>query len=238
MGDSLGDRMKGYERIQSLQAMRRTPLIIRLDGRAFHTFSQGLTKPFDPVLMDTMVAAAKVVAHEAQGFKLGYTQSDEVTLCLTDYDKLETQPWFGYDMFKLVSISAAVMTEAFNDLYPEKAKIKLHHPVFDSRAFSIPEDEVTNMFLWRAKDWERNSLSMYCRNFFSHNELKGKSRQEQHEMLHSIGKNWAEDLALREKNGTFIFRGGEEGFIHSDAYCARYSQINILVESTGVHTRA
>jgi hypothetical protein len=63
---------------------------------------------------------------------------------------------------------------------------------------------VANYFLWRAKDWERNSLTMYASGFFSHKQLHSKTKQDRHDMLHSIGKNWATDVDERSKNGTFF----------------------------------
>jgi tRNA(His) 5'-end guanylyltransferase len=196
-----------------------------------------MSKPFDGEFMEAMVEAAKITAHEAQGFKLGYVQSDEVTLCLSDYETLETQPWFGYDLFKIVSVSASIMTEAFSCVYPDKRKLLQFHPVFDSRAFSIPEDEIANMFLWRAKDWERNSLTMYCGHFFSHKEMHGQGRADQHEMLHSVGKNWTTDLSDRERNGTFILHDQDGVITDRSNIEPRYVPISEIIDHSGLHIR-
>jgi tRNA(His) 5'-end guanylyltransferase len=167
--------------------------------------------------MSAMVSSACDVAKEMQGFKVGYVQSDEATFCLTDYDRLETQGWFDYDLSKMVSISAALMSVRFN-LHPNimggsSAFGHVTSPwvVFNSRAFSVPPDDVVNAFLWRARDWERNSLQMYARAFFSHEQLLNKGRAGIHEMLHGIGKNWAMDLTDQERNGTFIFFNSPDG---------------------------
>jgi len=176
-----------------------------------------MQKPFDQYLISAMVSSACDVAKEMQGFKVGYVQSDEATFCLTDYDNLETQGWFDYDKAKMESISAALMSVAFNMHYQPGLFSPLAIPegiksaVFDSRAFSVPADDVVNTFLWRAKDWERNSLQMYARSFFSHKQLLNKGHGEIHEMLHGIGKNWATDLTPQERNGTFIFLHGRDG---------------------------
>ena len=197
----IGDRMKeNYEDRYRIKLTRRTPVIIRVDGKAFHTFTAGLDKPFDKDFMDDMVYAASQTSMEMQGFKMGYVQSDEASFLLTDYDDLDTDAWFDYSLSKLVSISAAYMTAFFN-------RWNLTFGIFDSRAFNVPMEEVANYFLWRARDWERNSLQMYCQANFSHKEMMNKNAAAQHEMLHSIGKNWAKDLTPREKNGTFIFKG-------------------------------
>jgi tRNA(His) 5'-end guanylyltransferase len=100
-----------------------------------------------------------------------------------------------------------------------------YEPVFDSRAFTVPTDDVVNAFLWRAKDWERNSLQMYCRAFFSHKELHLKKRDDMHEMLHSIGRNWARDLSDQEKNGTFII-STDDGNITRTDILPNYESIN------------
>lgn len=195
----LGDRIKRYEAVTNMHATRRMPLMIRVDGRAFHTFTRGMDRPFDQKIINAMVDAASAVAKEMQGFKAAYIQSDEATFCITDYDRIETEAWFDYDLFKVISISAAIMTANFiKHIGTDKS------PVFDSRAFSVPADDVVNAFLWRAKDWERNSLQMYSRAHFSHKQLHGKGRSDMHEMLHGIGRNWATDLTEQQKNGTFL----------------------------------
>ena len=196
---SLADRIKRYEKTFSYAAVHRMPVMIRVDGRAFHQLTRHLKRPFDSEFISAMVSAATEVAKDMQGFKCAYIQSDEASFCITDYDSLETQGWFDYDLSKMVSLSASLMTVHFNKAYPtDKA------PVFDSRAFTVPADDVVNAFLWRAKDWERNSLQMYSRAYFSHKTLHEKKRADMHEMLHGIGKNWAVDLTDQERNGTFL----------------------------------
>jgi tRNA(His) 5'-end guanylyltransferase len=207
MSDSLGDRIKtNYERPATRYLTRRTPVVIRLDGRAFHTFTRNFPKPFSVKFTDAMTISAMVVAGEAQGFKLGYVQSDEASFLLTDYDELQTQPWFGYKQSKIESVSASIMTAAFARCMRLAGVTDL--ATFDARAFNVPEDEVVNYFLWRAQDWARNSLSMYAQAHFSHQELQGKNAADIHEMLHSIDRNWATDLMDDERNGTFLTPGG------------------------------
>jgi len=196
---SLGDRIKKYEGVSRQYLTPRMPAIVRVDGRAFHTLTKNADKPFDKNIMESMVQAAVSVAQDMQGFKAAYIQSDEATFLLTDYDELETEGWFNYNLSKIVSISAAVMSVNFKRYYQCD-----EFPVFDSRAFNVPKEDVVNTFLWRAQDWERNSLQMYSRSFFSHKELHKKNREDMHNMLHDIDKNWTTDLTDMEKNGTFI----------------------------------
>lgn len=112
--DSLGDRMKGYEGVSRNFLTRRVPAIIRLDGKAFHTFTKGMEKPFDLVLTQAMQETMKYLCENIQGCVLGYTQSDEITLVLTDYATIQTDAWFGYNIQKMCSVSASMATMAFN----------------------------------------------------------------------------------------------------------------------------
>lgn len=194
---TLGDRMKEYESASKFKLTKKVPVILRLDGKAFHTFTRGL-QPFDYNITSSMLIGACAVMKEIQGAKLLYQQSDEVSILITDYDKPETEAWFDYNISKMNSVAASVMTAHFNRDYQGSLAY------FDCRCFNIPREDVVNYFLWRAKDWERNSLSMYCRKFFSAKQLHKKNRAEQHEMLHSINKNWTTDLCEQDRNGTFI----------------------------------
>ncbi|MHC4370213.1 MAG: tRNA(His) guanylyltransferase Thg1 family protein [Planctomycetota bacterium] len=204
--NALGNRMKAnYEQRYKIGLTRRTPVIIRVDGRAFHTLTRNCKRPFDADVMDSMIWGARQVLNLAQGAKLAYVQSDEASFLLTDYDGLQTEAWFGNDLCKIVSVSAALMTQGFNQAMQRRSPFS---PMgdFDSRAFNIPKAEVTNYFLWRAQDWARNSLSMYAGHYFSHSQMHKRNQDDLHEMLHGIEKNWTTDLTDREKNGTFVIR--------------------------------
>jgi tRNA(His) 5'-end guanylyltransferase len=201
MPDSLGDRMKqNYENRARYYLTRRTPVIVRVDGRAFHSLP--LKKPFDWKFVDAMILGALHVAGDMQGFKMGYVQSDEASFVMTDYDDLQTQGWFNYNKAKIESITASGMTAAVGRGLRLMGIKNL--AMFDARAFNIPESEVANYFLWRAMDWSHNSISMYAQSFFSHQELHKKSCADMHEMLHNIGCNWSTDLMDFTKNGIFI----------------------------------
>jgi tRNA(His) guanylyltransferase len=215
MSDSLGDRMKkNYEDIFRHFLTRRIPVIIRLDGKAFHTLTAKMHKPYDDDLRNMMVETMKCLCEEVQGCKAGYHQSDEISLLLTDFDELTTDAWFGYNIQKMVSVSASIATAEFNSMFSiYKDKDRISTPIFafsdqamfDSRCFNIPKEEVFNYFLWRQKDWERNSLSMLAQSLYSHKELHRKRRDEQHEMIHQKGHNWT-TLEEHWKEGTFYTR--------------------------------
>lgn len=213
--DSLGDRMKkNYEGPNRHFLTRRVPVIIRIDGRAFHTYTKSLEKPFSPYLTINMIESAKALFEE-QGCKLAYVQSDEASFLFTDYDDLNTEAWFGYNQSKLESVAASIFTAKFNsnNKFQQLAN-------FDARAFNVPREEVANYFLWRAKDWHRNSLQMYARSVFSHKELHNKDSNEIHEMLNLLNMNWA-DLHPQLKNGTFL-------------KLVRQKEISMLVETYDV----
>ena len=207
--DSLGDRMKSrYEDRSRFFLPRRSPVIIRVDGKAFHTFTKRCLRPFDAHLMDTMDHTAQLLCNEIQGSVCAFVQSDEISVLLCDYKKRDSDAWFDYNVQKMASIAAATATAGFNYYYGGHPDGKL--ATFDARCFSIPDlVEVTNYFVWRQKDCERNSLQMVAQNMFSHKELHGKSCAAMHEMLHSKGCNW-NNFTVREKRGGLIIPG-EQG---------------------------
>lgn len=224
MYDSLGDRMKtNYENVFRQTLIRRMPVIIRVDGKAFHTFTKGLKRPASSNFRECMLYAVKNTAEQMQGFKVAYTQSDEASFLLTDYDTHETSPWFGYVKSKLETIAASYMTLYFNQkvaqILPEKA---YSCPVFDARAFNVPKEEVTNYFLWRANDCSRNSMQMLAQANFSHKELQNKNTQQMNEMLYKIGVLISNEPQWF-RNGTF-YCGVEYNNIPNN-----YERINELV---------
>jgi tRNA(His) guanylyltransferase len=205
---TLGDRVKRYEAAYRPRFTPRSCLIIRVDGRAFHTFTRGCDRPFDLKIIEAMVHATKKAGRGMQGFKLAYTQSDEATFLLTDFDNFETEGWFDYELNKVVSISASLFTAHFNDWYGALIG-RTCVAQFDSRAFVVPTDDWPNVFIWRQRDWERNSVQMFAQAHFSHKQLQGKKHPEIHDMLHEKGENWAL-LDDQLKNGTFVTPAGGE----------------------------
>ena len=199
---NIGDRIKKYEWASRTTLLPRSYIVLRVDGKAFHTFTRGMKRPFDEVLIEAMVKAGEMVAKEMMGFKLGYHQSDEFTFVLTDTDTYESQYWFDGEVQKLCSVTASMFGAYFNKIMGGTEAI------FDCRAFNVPIEDVPNVFIWRQRDWERNSLQMFARSFFSHKELHNKGHEEIHEMLHIKNENWA-NLKDVYKNGTFITKSAE-----------------------------
>lgn len=233
--DDLGTRMKeNYEDVFKTRLMKRTPVAIRIDGKAFHTFTRGFEKPFDEVLSSSMQNTMKYLCENIQGCVLGYTQSDEITLILVDYKKLDSSAWFDYEVQKLCSVSASMATMAFNYYfqdtlmetfnpndyahlpYCDKKMDKEHGffkmAMFDARCFNIPREEVTNLIYWRQVDAARNSVQMVGQANFSHKELQEKRCNEIQDMLLTQrGINW-NDYPTKFKRGSCCVKQ-EKGWI-------------------------
>lgn len=215
-GDSLGDRMKGYEVTSQSTLIRRMPVIIRIDGKAFHTYTKRLKHidpaltetPFSPIMHDAMVATTQALVEDVQNCVFGYTQSDEISLFIRDWDSLETQSWFGNNVQKMVSVSASVATAAFNFAFgqvspPQKLSDMAK---FDSRVYNIPKEEVVNYFIWRQNDASRNSVQMLGHYHFSQKQMHAKSNSQVQDMLvNEKGVNW-NDLKTWMKRGSCIIR--------------------------------
>lgn len=215
--DSLGDRMKGYENISRIYLTKRMPIIIRIDGKAFHSYTKGLKRPFDDILIKAMQDTAKYLCANIMGCKLAYTQSDEISLLLIDYEKNETQPWFENNLQKMASVAASMATMAFNHFWGDDSAIddedyaklirsKWGLAMFDARVFVLPKEEVCNYFIWRQQDAARNSIQMVAQSLFSHKELQKKSCNVLQEMMFQLkGINW-NDYQTVYKRGSCITR--------------------------------
>jgi len=234
MRDELGDRMKrNYENRTRILLPRRTYTLIRVDGKAFHTYTRGCERPFDAGLIEDMNSTAEYLCKNIQGAKIGFVQSDEISILMTDFDKLDTDAWFDGNIQKIVSVASSMATAKFNQLRMlrysrnrftedgenrlsletavqfdnwllELAKLKLAE--FDARTYTIPsKTEVMNYFIWRQQDTVRNSISSVAQSLYSAKELHGKNMNEQQEMIHEKGQNW-NDYAPTEKRGRFVYK--------------------------------
>lgn len=221
---SLATRMKDYESVSRTRLTRRTPVIIRIDGKAFHTFTKGMKRPFDYVLTETMRETTKYLCGNIQGCVLGYTQSDEISLVLVDYKTLETSAWFNNEVQKICSISASMTTMAFNKFFRryvenlyyntkvamtdeeerkwyELYESKFDIAMFDARCFNLPKEEVTNYIYWRQLDAIRNSIQAVGQANFSQTQLNLKSCNDTKDMLKQKGINW-DDFPTGLKRGS------------------------------------
>lgn len=217
---SLSDRMKEYEDVSNIRLTRRTPVIARIDGKAFHTYTRGMEKPFDEILANTFQKVCISLVQQVQGCKLAYTQSDEISLLLTDWDKLTTDSFFDYRVQKMASVLASMTTMLFNKCVTDMVlnctnldkdrlalwKKKMGNAMFDARVFNLPKEEVCNYFIWRQEDASRNSIQSLGRSKFSAKQMANKSNEEVQEMLFSeFGINW-NNIETRWKRGLCVER--------------------------------
>ena len=211
MHDDLGKRIKEqYEHRTRYFLPRRTYTIIRVDGKAFHTFTRGFKRPFDTRLMRVMDNTAKAMCEQIQGAQLAYVQSDEISILLTDFAKPTSDAWFDGNIQKVSSISASIATIEFNlgmyldeDLLLNMTENKAN---FDSRVFTIPDPvEVENYFIWRQQDATRNSIQMAARANYSHKECSNRNTSQLQDMLHEKGINW-NNYTAREKRGGWVIK--------------------------------
>lgn len=210
---NLSDRMKSYEDVTRIKLTRRTPVIIRVDGKAFHTLTKNLEKPFSKFFEDIMDSSAISVCKEIQNCQLAYIQSDEVSFLMVDWENLDTEPWFNNDLRKITSVSASLMTTCFNYYWTLFAEDKMNsYPfaAFDSRAWNLPQEEVCNYFIWRQQDATRNSIQGLAQANFSHKQChKLSCDQLQEKLFKEKAINW-NDLPIRHKRGRCIVKKIEE----------------------------
>lgn len=225
----LDERMKKYEYVTRYYLMCRTPVIVRIDGKAFHTFTKGMKKPFDSVFMKSMQNTMKYLCENVQGCVLGYCQSDEISLLLIDYENLESCAWFDNNLSKIISITSSMaslyfhkvfyknvfkycvennINKEYNDLLIDKSNTL---QFFDARAFNLQKEEVNNYFVWRQQDAIKNAIQMIGRTYFTHRELDNKNGKDIIDMLDSIGINY-HSYSTCEKRGTCCIKT-EQGWI-------------------------
>lgn len=228
----LGDRMKNYEKSYRTFLPKNKFVILRFDGKNFSSYTKNLKKPFDERLIQAMNAAAIALCKNVQGSIFAYTQSDEITLLVTDLSSEKADYWFNGRIDKILSVGATIVTNAFNskmmELFsqeilnniPERFKGRsaiayyigkmqeFKSACFDARIALITEDklEVLNNFLWRQQDWRRNSVSMASRSFMGHKQCLKKNTKELKEILKKTYNYSWDDLPQYLKDGTLIFK--------------------------------
>lgn len=203
MNDQIGDRMKQQYEDRTRQSLpRRTYTLLRLDGKAFHTYTQGCQQPFDEELIKALDQTAIYLCSEMQGAVMSYLQSDEISILLQDFTNIHTNAWFDGNIQKMVSVSASLATAKFNELRVSFGKVA----TFDARVFTIPDPfEVENYFIWRQQDWTRNSVTAVAQTVYSHKELHNKNISERLEMLFQKGVNW-NSFPAHQKRGRCVIK--------------------------------
>lgn len=213
--DALGDTHKYYEQLNKQTLMPYLPIIARVDGRSFHTFTKGLKRPYDERFTKCMHDAAKALIEKFNAY-IAYVQSDEITIIMNGDIQGRM---FGGVKDKLTSLISATASVAFYksllENLPEKAT---DLPVFDCRVFQYPSLYLyAENLLWREADATRNSLTMACHAHFSSKKLHKVNRKEQHELLHSIGVNW-NDYPDFFKRGTYYAKRNVEEVISDEIW--------------------
>lgn len=204
--DALGDRCKAFEMAEAgRKAMQGLPLLARLDGRAFHTFTRGLERPYDPRFNRLMVETTRFLVGELHAL-IGYTQSDEISLMWHETDP-KTEMLFGGRFQKITSVVAGLASARFAQMIPDLLPDKAGRvPCFDCRAWQVPtREDALEVFLWREDDATKNSVSMLTRGHYSAKEMHGQGRADQMDMLMAKGVNWNDQPAFF-KRGTYVRR--------------------------------
>jgi len=203
----LGARMKEYEFTSKTRLLRRMPVIIRLDGICFHSWTKQLKhhdpslkrEPWGDLMPALMTETTAYLMEHIQNAVFAYSQSDEISILLNDWKTLKTDQWLGGVVQKIVSTSASLATVGFN--FRPGYISKLTPACFDARVYNLPKEEVANYFIWRQQDATRNSIQSLGRFYFSHNQLYKKNQSNIQDMLmEKHGVNW-NDVATAKKRG-------------------------------------
>lgn len=219
----LETRMRSYEEVANYKLTRRMPVILRVDMRSGHRFCRDFGRPFDELFRETMRRTMKHLCEEIQGAVFGYTDSDEISIAIIDYQSLTSDCWFGNRIQKMASLAASMATLYFNkefaELFDEYCSYDYLNDyykgvyeqaiergaTFDARVFNLPREEVTNYFYCRQRNAERNSIQAYGQVWYSHNELLGKSCNEiQDMMMTEHDFNW-NNLPIDKKRGACCY---------------------------------
>ena len=210
-GLSLGDRMKKYEDVSRFYLTPKQPAIVRVDGRAFHTYTKQkwCKKPYSDILIRAFQRTTLKVCEETMNVCFAFHQSDEVSFLLKDYERKEQQQLFGGNIQKIATTFASKFTAHFNQIMIDELRPDYNdeYPAlgeFDARVFTAPLHEATNYFIWRQQDWIKNSITQYSMSFFSDKQLHNKNSDEKKKMIIEKGEKAWDDLENHLKYGTFF----------------------------------
>lgn len=217
--DELGNRMKRYEAVTGDRILvPKMPFIIRVDGKAFHTFTKGVVKPFDKIIEHAMIKTAEALCKDIPGAVIAYTQSDEITVVCKYVDRIKSEAWFNGRISKIETISASKATKYFNKFFYEAVEKcenrkvyerKLFNAEFDSRVFNIPEWDCINNIIWRQQDAIRNSVESVGHCHFTAKQLNKVCNEEIKNMLLEKGISWEDDFTSYQKYGCLLYKATE-----------------------------
>ncbi len=240
---TLSDRMKKYEEPTDSCLVRRMPAIIRIDGKAFHTFTRGFSPEYDEIFRMMMEQTTLELCRNIQGARIGYSQSDEISILLVDYNKFNSEPFLNGRIQKIASVVASMTTSYFNQTLetmlvkhvidlgnfdiPCFLGTKTNKAMFDARVFNIPREDVTNYFVWRQQDAVRNSILSLGYKFFSHNELLDHSCDQIQEKLFSEKSiNW-NNYPVKLKRGLAVVRHSSRGSYNASYGSGWHLDLNV-----------
>lgn len=193
--------MKSYERPTSQILPENLPVILRLDGRAFHSFCRNLEKPFDGTFIEMMNQIGISLCDEIQNARLAYIQSDEISILI--HKKWGRSSWFRNNLQKIVSVSASLASYEAATFCLTRNWNAGKMALFDARSFVLPPRDVNNYFIWRQLDFTRNSVQMLARSLYTQKELRNKKQDDMHEMIFQKGLNW-NDLPTHLRRGRCV----------------------------------
>lgn len=205
--DTLDDRMKRYEEVTTGRTLiEKLPTYARIDGRAFHTFCRGLTKPFDPVFAEVMQKTVSYLVDKTNA-SVGYWQSDEISLAWQDPSKCP----FETRLFKLESVIASMATSAFTIYGLEtelRDRILKFMPNFDCRVCQLPNmTELANMFMFRENDCVKNAITLVALSKFSHKSLQNANGLDKIRRLkEEAGVDFENDVDEIYRRGAYFRR--------------------------------
>lgn len=209
----LDERMKNYVDAGQHHLTSKVPVIINIKGRSYNkmlidvlkvktTMTEKEIRRLYNDYIHCFCYSAISVIKEMEGFKVAYVGDNEISYLLSDNNHVDMQSWFNYNIFKIISIVSGKFNITFNKTSPFKTI--LEDQLFQVKCFNIPEIDISNYFLWRVKDNRRNSLQTYCRQFFSPEEIHGKSIHDLNRMLFKKELDWNEALTYAQRNGIFM----------------------------------
>lgn len=211
---SLEDACKAAEAVEAARrATPGRPILARLDGRSFHQFTRGLTRPFDPGLSALLIDVATYLVEETHAV-VGYAQSDEITLAWDFAADASTEILFGGRFQKLASVLAGMASARFCLRLPAHMPAEVGRlartPHFDCRIWQVANrTAAADVFRWREADATKNSVTMAALAEFSHADILNKSSREKRAMLASRGVIWSE-FPRHFRCGTYLRRRARE----------------------------
>lgn len=201
INDDIGERFKAVENDWRATLPSNVFTVIRVDGRAFHTWTRGSDKPFDPRISQAMDDAAVALCQDIPGALCAYVQSDEASIVASDLGTANAQHWFGGVTQKIASVSASVATCAFNQSHPEAFA---RPAMFDARVFPLSTvGDVADYLWWRQSDARRNAVSMMAHHHLGKKAIMHVGTADRIEMLTAAGVTM-NDCELGDQNGRLV----------------------------------